>query len=127
MKFMKYKEAKMEKRERQNLRVKKVCERLGKKITYKELSAQQVKYIKLKKCYDEAEKELNFFYRNCKRTDCGMVDWNALNDSEIELFECLNRKHGRLFDSMSKMEDSGFDADSALRLFGEINNRSVAF
>lgn len=117
----------MEKKERQNLRVKKVCERLGKKITYKGLSAQQVKYIKLKKGYDAAERELNFFYRNCKRTDCGIVDWNALNDGEIELFERLNRKHERLLESMSKMEDGGFDADSALKLFNQINCKSVCF
>lgn len=117
----------MDKKERQNLRVKRICERWGNKITYKGLSAQQVKYIKLKRGYDEAEKELNFFYKNCKRTDDGECDWNALNDSEIEWFECLYRKHKRLFDSMSKMEDSGFDADSALRLFGDINNRSICF
>lgn len=113
-------------RDKQNLRVKKVCERINKKVRYDGLNQDQIKYIKTVKEYEQIDRELNNFYATCKRKSTGQVDWDIMSESELDYFDYIYKKSEKLLKRKSKLEEK-INSDEAMRLFVQLNVNSVSF
>ena len=96
------------------------------KKSYKGLTEEQKKYIKAKESYDLADKELNRFYSTCSRKDNGNVDFENMEESELDLFEHLNRTKDKSYKTMSKLTKI-IDTDYTLNIFMQINTHSMSF
>lgn len=113
-------------KEKQNLRMKKVCERVHRKINYQGLNQLQVKYIKAVKEYERVNKDLDKFYTTCKRNSNGAVDWNSMNDNELDYFDYIYKKSEKLQKIISRYEEK-INGDETMRIFLELNCKSVSF
>jgi hypothetical protein len=111
---------------KQNIRMKRVCERVANKTTYKGLTEQEVKYVKTVRQHQQIEKDLNYFYATCKRTETGQVDWDSMDDKELDYFDYIYKLSERLYKRKSNMEEK-FDGDKVMKSFLQINNRSISF
>jgi hypothetical protein len=94
--------------------------------SYKGLTEEQKKYIKAKEFYELADKELNRFYSTAKRKDNGNVDFENMEEHDLDLFEHLNKSKDKAFRVMSKLEDI-IDIDYTLNMFLQINTHSMSF
>lgn len=96
------------------------------KKSYKGLTEEQKKYIKAKEYYDLADKELNRFYSTCKRKESGSVDFENMEESELDLFEHLNKTKDKAYKTMSKISEI-IDTDYTLNIFMQLNTHSMSF
>ena len=111
---------------KQDLRLEKVQTRYN-KTTYKGLTTEQKKYIKAYELYQQTDKELADFYKYAKRNKSGCVDFDNMDESELDLFELLNKRHDKAYKTMSKLEDNGLNTDDVLNLHNAYNTHSVSF
>ena len=111
---------------KQNLRMKRICEKFHKKIRYDGFDDKEIKYIKTVKEYERVDRELNKFYSICKRTKHGQVDWNSMSEDELDYFDYIYKKSEKLLKMRNKLEDE-VDADRVMELFMKLNIRSVSF
>lgn len=112
---------------KQNLRFRKVSERINKRVRYDGLTEDQIKFIKTKNEYDLIEKSMNEFWRNAPRLPTSQVDWNSMNEQELDYFEYINKKQEKLFNRMSRLEDKGVSPEDTMNLFMMLNTYSVSF
>lgn len=113
-------------KEKQNIRYRKVSERVNKRKSYKGLTEDEKKYIKLKEKYDLCDKEYNNFYKTTPRSVNGAVDWNKLNEEELDYFDYLYKQHEKLLKKLSNIEDK-IDVNNALNIFLQMNTHSQSF
>lgn len=111
---------------KQDLRLEKVQTRYN-KTSYKGLTTEQKKYIKAYELYQQTDKELADFYKYAKRNNNGGIDFDNMDESDLDLFELLNKKHDKAFKTMSILEDNGLNADEVLSLHKTYNTYSVSF
>lgn len=96
------------------------------KKSYRGLTEEQKKYIKAKEFYDLADKELIRFYSTKKRKENGSVDFENMDEYELDLFELLNKQKEKAYKTMDKLE-SVIDVDCTLSIFLQINTHSMSF
>lgn len=113
-------------KEKQNIRMKKVCERLNKKVTYDGLSKNQKEYIITRNKYNQVDKELNYFYRTCKRNESNNVDWDSLSESELDYFDYIYKNSQKLLNKMIRLSEK-IDVEQTESTFLQINCNSVSF
>lgn len=112
---------------KQNLRYKKVAERINKKVRYDGLTKEQIKYIKTKQEYDNIEKSMNDFWRYAPRLKNNQVNWDNMTEQELGYFEYINGKQEKLFIRLNKLEEDGLDVDTTMNMFMMLNINSVSF
>lgn len=113
---------------KQNIRVAKVCERQNKKINYTGFSKDEIKYIKTVEQQKQSSKDLDYFYKTARRTETGAIDWDNMNNEELDYFDYIYKNNEKLSKRISKMEDTTVkNSDTILRLFMEINLHSQSF
>lgn len=113
-------------KEKQNIRMKKVCERLASKVTYSGLSDLEKKYVKTVMKYRQKTKDLDNFYKYCKRTETGQVDWDSMSKEELDNFDYIYKQAEILYNRKTNMEND-IDGDSVMNKFMQINNRSINY
>lgn len=113
-------------KEKQNMRFQRVSQRIFSKVRYDGFRPEQVKYIKLVREYQCLDIELNRFYRDCKRTETGSVDWDTLDVKTLDWFDFIYKKHEKMQSKISKLEER-IDGSEVMRLFMELNCNSVCF
>lgn len=96
------------------------------KVSYKNLSDNETKYIKAKQRFEQLEKGLSFFYSHCKRKENGAVDFENMSESDLDFFEEMNKEREKALRIMSKLEDV-IDVDRALTIFLQTNTHSMSF
>lgn len=111
---------------KQNIRMQKVCERIHKKVRYDGFNETEIKYIKTVKEYEQIDKELSNFYATCKRKPTGQVDWESMSENELDYFDYIYQKSEKLLKRKSKLEEK-INSDEVLRVFVQINLNSVSF
>jgi hypothetical protein len=114
-------------KEKQNLRYKKVCERLDKKISYKGFTDDEVKLIKAHEKYKICERTLNDFWKTAPRKSNNSVDWETLSEQELDYFEHINKESEKTLKRISKLEDKGLNSDTVMYNFMLVNVKSVCF
>jgi hypothetical protein len=114
-------------KEKQNLRFKKISQRLHNKVRYDGFSQDEITIIKTKKKLDQAEKELSYFWANAPRMNNNNVDWDRMTEQELDHFEYIYKQQERLLKKMSKFEDKGFKIDKILNLFMKLNITSASY
>lgn len=97
------------------------------KTSYKGLTPEQRRYVKAEEVRRITDKGLNDFYAHVPRFANGAVDWNALNEQQLDYFEEINKRHEKAINTMSRLEDNGLDGDYALNVFMQINTHSMSF
>ena len=116
----------MTNKNKQNIRYKKVCEKQNKRKSYKGLTEDEKKYIKIKEKYDLIDKDYNDFYKTAPRNSNGAVDWKKLSEKELDIFDYLYKQHEKLLKKLSDLEDK-IDVDNALNIFLQVNTHSQSF
>lgn len=111
---------------KQNIRFRKVSERINKRKSYKGLTDEEKKYIQLKEKFDIIDKDYNNFYKTAPRNHNGCVDWCQLSEKEMNYFDYLYKQHEKMLSKMSNLEDA-IDVDYALNIFLQINTHSQSF
>lgn len=111
---------------KQNLRYKKVSERLNKKVRYDGLSKDEVKYIKSKKQYEQIEKDLNNFWATAPKKQNNSIDWESMSESELDYFDYMYKASEKLLKVLSKLEDK-IDVDKTLNIFLQLNCKSASY
>lgn len=111
---------------KQNLRYKKVSERLNKKVRYDGLSKDEVKYIKSKKQYEQIEKDLNNFWDTAPKKQNNSIDWESMSESELDYFYYMYKASEKLLKVLSKLEDK-IDVDKTLNIFLQLNCKSASY
>ena len=96
------------------------------KVSYKNLSNDEAKYIKAKQRFEQLDKRLSYFYSHCRRKDNGAVDFENMSEQELDLFEEMNKEREKTLKTMSKLEDK-IDVDKALTIFLQSNTHSMSF
>lgn len=96
------------------------------KVSYKGLTADQKKYVKAVERHRLMDKQLTSFYRKCRRTVYGAVDFVNMTDEELDLFEYLNKENERALKTMSQLEGK-IDVNYTLSVFRQINTHSASF
>jgi len=69
---------------------------------------------------------LNQFYGTCKRKTTGQVDWESMNEKELDYFDYIYKKSNTLLKRKSKYEEQ-INGDEVMRLFMELNINSVSY
>ena len=113
--------------EKQNLRYRKVSDRYFNKIRFDGFKSNEVNFIKLTLVLRLVEKDLNSFWKYVPRLSNSAVNWNALNEKELDYFHWINNKSNGLLKRLSKLEDKGVDGDRVFIIFNNLNNKSVCF
>ena len=113
-------------KEKQNLRVKKVCERIHKKINYGGFNELEIKYIKTVKDYEQTSRELDNFYAICKRKPTNQVDWDNMSEEDLDYFDYIYKKSEKLLKRKSKLEEK-VNGDKVMEIFVQLNINSVSF
>lgn len=113
-------------KEKQNLRFKITSERLSKKVRYDGFSKDEVSLIKTKKKLDQVNKDLNNFWVDAPRKN-GAVDWDNMSEETLDYFEFITKEQEKLSKKINKFEDKGFDLDSIMNLFKQLNIRSASY
>ena len=101
-------------KEKQNLRYKKVCERINKKVRYDGFSKDEISLIKAIKEYQRIDAELNKFYRTALRDKDNKVDWNNIDEVSLNIFDHIYNLSQKLLKRISKLEDKGIDRDKVM-------------
>jgi hypothetical protein len=114
-------------KDKQNLRFKKVSERLNKKVRYDSFTPDEVKLIKAKKQYTQIERELNRFWATAPRLENNNVDWNNIDEQTLNYFEYINKQSEKLIKRISKLEDKGLDSDKIMNMFMLLNINSISY
>lgn len=86
------------------------------KKCYKFLSTSEKKLVKIKEDRDIAEKYLygiRGFYKTAKRKSNGAIDWDAISDREMQLFESSNKA----IDKFNRQDEQAMN--KALDLFSQ--------
>lgn len=96
------------------------------KISYKGLTQKEREYIRAKREFEQADKELGRFYRLAPRNEFGAVDFQSMKEQELDLFEFLNQKKDRAMKKMMRYETQ-IDVEYTLSLFQQINLHSMSF
>lgn len=96
------------------------------KKSYKGLTEEQRKYIKAKESYDLADKELNRFYSTVKRKESGSVDFDNMEEANLDLFEYLNKMQNKAYKTMNKLANI-IDVDYTFNVYLQINTHSMSF
>ena len=112
---------------KQNLRYKKIAERINKRIRYDGLTKEQVSYIKAKREYDQVEKDLNNFWSTVPRKENKSVDWDKLSEQELDYFDNIYKQSEKLIKKMSKLQIEGVDIDSTISIFNQLNCHSASY
>lgn len=112
---------------KQNLRYKKVSERINKKERYDGFNKDEIKAIKITKQYRQIDKELSRFWATALRKDNNNVDWDNMSEEQLDYFEHINKISERLLKTLSKLEEKGIDIDRVINMFNMINCNSVSY
>lgn len=113
-------------KQKQNLRYQKADARWHKKY-YKGLSEDEKKMVKLTEKHDKLEKDLGYFWSNAPRKNTGQVDWDNCTDEQLNYFEYINKKKESTLKAIIKLENKGIMQDNVMKLFMQINTKSVCF
>ncbi|MCL2837630.1 MAG: hypothetical protein FWE04_00975 [Oscillospiraceae bacterium] len=108
------------------IRLKKVAQHL-KKDTYKGLTENEKKIVRLVKRKRHNDKEMNRFWRNAPRLKNGAVDWDSLDENTLKYFEHIYKIEKSLNKALSKFPDKNIDM--AMKAFNQINidRRTTSF
>jgi hypothetical protein len=124
----------MTKKEKSNLRLKKICTRLAMRVSYKHLTDFQKKFIKLSKAVEPLERALYGhygFYKTCKRTTTGAVDWDVMSIDQLTYFDGIYKSHikavKRLNNFIDKHNLTEQQQLEIFRMFNQTNCNSVCF
>lgn len=113
-------------KQKQNLRYQKAYVRFNKK-TYKGLTEDQKKMVKLTEQFNQLDKDLNYFWLTAPRNNNNSVCWDNCSDEQLNYFEHINKLKERTLKSINKLEDLGILQDDTMELFNQINTHSVCF
>lgn len=112
---------------KQNLRYAKVSSSQNKKVRYDSLSKDEIKYIKTVNQQEQFSKELDDFYKVAKRNENGAIDWNNMNEEQLEYFDYIYKSNEKLLKKINKLEDIIIDTDRVLHAFLQLNIHSQSF
>jgi len=111
---------------KQNLRYAK-ADRAWRKKSYKGLSDDQKRMVKLTERHEQLEKDLNYFWQTAPRNIHGAVDWNNCTEEQLKYFEYINNKKDKTLKSIIKMEEKGITQEDSMKMFMQLNTKSVCF
>lgn len=111
---------------KQNLRYQK-ADKAWRKKSYKGLSEDQKRMIKLTEKYEQLDKDLNYFWQTAPRNINGAVDWDNCTTEQLEYFEYINKDLEKTLKAITKMEDKGIMQEDCMRVFMQLNTKSVCF
>jgi len=114
-------------KEKQNLRFKITSQRINKKVRYDGFTKEEINLIKAKGKADQFDKELSQFWSKAPRNSNGVVNWDAMTESELDYFEYIFKQNEMAINKMSKLEENGVDVDKTLNMFMMLNTGSVSF
>jgi hypothetical protein len=97
------------------------------KPTYASLNADQKKMVKLVERLEVLNTDLNYFWSHAPRMDSGAVDWDAINEKELDQFEYLNKEIEKSTAKIARLEEKGISEEGTMRFFREVNMKSVCF
>jgi len=112
---------------KQNIRYAKACTSQNKRVRYDNLSKDEIKYIKTIKQQEQFSKELDDFYKVAKRNDIGAVDWDNMNEEQLEYFDYIYKNNEKSLKKINKLEDIIIDTDRVLHAFLQLNIHSQSF
>lgn len=115
----------MEKYTKANIRLSKVRTRFNKPIL-SGLTKDEKDYIKAFKERGNTLKHLTYLYGKYPRLPNAAVDWDSLSESDLNEFECAQRKNERLQKKLSKLEDK-LDVKAIWNKYNDINNHSESY
>ncbi|MCM3273057.1 hypothetical protein [Paenibacillus elgii] len=114
-------------KEKQNLRYKITSRRLNNKVRYDGFSPEEIKIIKIQKKFEQYDNELNNFWANAPRNENKSVAWDKLNESELNLFEYINKQKEKALKQIIKYEEKGHNVERIMDVFMKLNVKSVCF
>ena len=106
------------------IRLEKVAQRQL-KYSYKNLSPDQKKIVKLRERKDQNIKDLDRFWRTAPRDENGAVAWGEISDIEMDCFNRINKALELINKSLSKYTDE--QIDEALNFFKQTNIHSTSY
>lgn len=113
---------------KQNIRFIKTSSSQNKKVRYDGLSKDEVTYIKTVKKQEQFSKELDDFYKIAKRNNLGAIDWDSMDETELDYFDYVYKNNEKLLKKISKLEDTKIqDTDRVLSVFLQLNTNSQSF
>lgn len=111
---------------KQNLRYAK-ADKAWRKKSYKGLSNEEKRMVKLTELHEQLEKDLNYFWNTAPRNNSGAVDWENCTEEQLKYFEYVNKKKEKTFKSILRMEEKGFNQVEIMKLFTQLNVKSACF
>jgi len=111
---------------KQNLRYNKT-DRAWRKKSYKGLTDDQKRMVKLTERHKQLEKDLNYFWQTAPRNINGAVDWGNCTKEQLDYFEYINKDKERTFKSILRMEEKGITQEDSMKIFIQLNTKSVCF
>lgn len=111
---------------KQNLRYQK-ADTTWRKTSYRGLTSDQKKMVKLVEKHRLLEKDLNYFWANAPRQENDAVNWDAMSSTQLDYFDFLNKESEKVSSSIDRLEDKGIDQDATMEYFMQLNIKSVCF
>jgi hypothetical protein len=96
------------------------------KISYKGLTPDQVKYIKALERFRQLDKELSEFWITCKRDKNRAADFQNMTEEELNLFDMIYNGHEKARKKMEKCAEK-IDVEKTESIFMQLNTHSYSF
>ncbi|PHA02980.1 hypothetical protein COE51_01165 [Bacillus pseudomycoides] len=114
-------------KDKQNLRFKKISERMNRKVRYDGFTREEISLIKTQKKLEQYEKEISLFWAEAPRKNNGIVDWEIMSEKTLDYFEYITKEKDKLIDKINKLEEMGLNMEKIMNLFMKLNTRSASF
>jgi hypothetical protein len=113
---------------KQNIRFAKTSASQNKKVRYDGLLKDEVTYIKTVKKQEQSSKDLDNFYKTVKRNEVGAIDWDGMDETQLDYFDYIYKSNEKLLKKINKLEDTKIkDTDKVLNIFLQLNTNSQSF
>lgn len=111
---------------KQNIRYAK-ADASWRKKSYNGLTEDEKKMVKLTEKYNQLEKDMDYFWATAPRNARDGVDWEKCTEEQLDYFEYINKCQERTMKSINRLEEKGIIQDETMKLFRQLNTKSLSF